>query len=207
MSAVEPQKAQGAGLGLGLKAALGAAILLGLAAVLYVIVTALAKPNAPAGLAGGFHGKMGPLEVMAQPIPAAPVEFVDASGKTVKLSDFKGTPVVLNLWATWCAPCVKEMPTLAALQSQVGPGVKILTISTDSAVDADKAKAFLAKYAPLTFYQDSKFAFMTGFTPHITGFPSTVFIDRKGYERAILAGEADWSTPEAKAAVQRLAAL
>jgi thiol-disulfide isomerase/thioredoxin len=208
MSAVEPQGAQGAGLGRGLKAALIAALAVGVAAVLYVIGAALIKPNASAGgLQGVAKGGMAKLQVLAQPIAAASVPFTDATGKTVHLTDFKGQPVVLNLWATWCAPCVKEMPTLAKLQSDLaGKGVKVLAVSMDKTDQTAQAKAFIAGHAPLGFYQDADFAFLTNLDPHPVGFPTTVLIDRKGFERAIYSGDADWSGPDAKAVVERLAA-
>jgi thiol-disulfide isomerase/thioredoxin len=197
MSAVEPQKAQGAGLGRGLKAALIAALAVGVAAVLYVIGAAVIKPNAGgAGLQGAAKGSMAKLEVLAQPIAAASVPFVDATGK----------PVVLNLWATWCAPCVKEMPTLAKLQADLGPKVKVLAVSMDKTDQTPQAKAFIAGHAPLGFYQDADFAFLSNFEPRPAGFPTTVLIDRKGYERAVYSGDADWSSPDAKAAVAQLAA-
>ena len=210
MSAVEPQRASpaGSGLGLGLKLALGAVLALGVATVLYVIGAALAKPASAQGLQGLARGGMAKLEVLPQPIAAAPGRFVDADGKPVLLTDFKGRPVVLNLWATWCAPCVKEMPTLARLQgAAAAEGVKVLTVSMDSPGQTEQAKAFIAKHAPLGFYQDAKFAFLSDLNPHPAGFPTTVLIDRKGYERAIYAGDADWSGPDARAVVDRLAGL
>ena len=212
MSAVEPREAPGpgsrAGLGFGLKAALGLGLAMGVAAVLYVIGAALIKPDKPGGLQGAAKGAMAKLQVLDKPVAEAPVRFVDATGRPVLLTDFKGHPVVLNLWATWCAPCVKEMPTLAALQGQVaGQGVKVLAVSMDNAAQSGQAKAFIARHAPLDFYQDAKFAFLTDMIPHPAGFPTTVLIDRKGYERAIYAGDADWSGPDARAAVDKLAGL
>jgi thiol-disulfide isomerase/thioredoxin len=131
--------------------------------------------------------------------------FVDGAGKPVKLSDFKGQAVVLNLWATWCAPCVKEMPTLAALQSAfAGKGVKVVALSADSASATDKAKAFIAAHAPLDFYQDAKFAVPSAITPHIDGFPTTLLYDRSGRLKGLVQGDADWDSPEAKAVVEKL---
>jgi thiol-disulfide isomerase/thioredoxin len=208
MSAAEPQgvRKAGAGLGFGLKAALLAALAVGVAAVLYVIGGAVIKPAGAPGLQGAVKGAMAKLEVLPQPIAAAPVQFVDVNGRPVSLADFKGKPVVLNLWATWCAPCVKEMPTLAQLQA-AEPGVKVLTVSMDNAAQTQQAKVFMAKHPPLNFYQDAKFAFLTNLNPHPIGFPTTVLIDRKGYERAIYAGDADWSGADAKAVVERLSGL
>ena len=195
-------------MGRGLTAALALVILVGVAGVLYVILSAAIKPGDKAGLAGLNHGAMAKLQVLADPIPAAAVAFVGEDAKPVHLTDFRGRAVVLNLWATWCAPCVKEMPTLAALQAaEAGHGVRVLAVSMDTSGQTDRAKAFIAGHAPLGFYQDPKYAFMAGMKPPLIGFPTTVLIDRTGMERAVYSGDTDWSSPEAKAVVERLASL
>ena len=133
---------------------------------------------------------------------------MDGAGKPVKLSDFKGKAVILNLWATWCAPCVKEMPTLAALQSaEAAKGIKVVALSTDSPGQTDKAKAFIAAHAPLDFYQDDKFAVPSAITPHIEGFPTTLLYDREGRLQGIVQGDADWNSPDAQAVAEKLATL
>ena len=209
MTSAEPQSAQQRpAMGRGLTAALIGVALVGVAAVLYVIVLSLAKPGGAGGLTGLNRGAMAKLEVLPSPVVEPVVSFMDADGKPLRLADFHGHPVVLNLWATWCAPCVKEMPTLAALQAtEAARGVKVVEISMDTAAATDKAKAFMAQHPPLAFYQDAKYGFMTGMQPQLVGFPTTVLIDRSGQERAVYAGDTDWSSPEAKAAVERLAGL
>ena len=209
MTSAEPQSAQQRpSMGRGLRAALFGVALVGVAAVLYVIVLSLAKPGGAGGLSGLNHGAMAKLQVLSSPVPEAAVSFVDADGKATRLADFHGHPVVLNLWATWCAPCVKEMPTLAALQTaEAAKGVKVVEVSLDAESATDKAKAFMAAHPPLAFYQDPKTAFMVGMQPQLLGFPTTVLIDRSGQERAVYAGDTDWNSPEAKAVVERLAAL
>ncbi len=182
----------------------------GAIAALYVMGLAACKPGpdvaAGPGLASLAHGAMAKLQAPAAPASYPDASFVDGAGKPVKLTDFKGQAVVLNLWATWCAPCVKEMPTLAALQTAfAGKGVKVVALSADSAGQTDKAKAFIAAHAPLDFYQDAKFAVPSAITPHIEGFPTTLLYDRGGRLKGVLQGDADWSSPEAKAVVQALA--
>ena len=195
-------------LGLPLRAALFAIVGIGVLAVLYVIVAALIKPVAAGGLAGLNRGSMAKLQVLADPLPEPAVVFVGDDARPVRLADFKGRAVVLNLWATWCGPCVKEMPTLAALQSaEAARPVKVVPVSMDTAGQTDKAKAFIAAHAPLPFYQDAKYAFMTGLKPQLAGFPTTVLIDRTGMERAVYAGDTDWNSPQARAVVERLAGL
>jgi thiol-disulfide isomerase/thioredoxin len=194
-------------MGRGLTAALIALGVVGVAAVLYVIVLALAKPGASAGLAGLDNGAMSHLQVIEPSTPAADIGFTDASGRTVHLADFKGRPLLVNLWATWCPPCVKEMGTLAALQREEAGKVEVVAVSVDADTDTAKAKAFLAGYPPLAFRQDAKYAFLADFDPHPMGFPTTYLIDRHGQVRGVYAGEANWASPEAKAIADRLAGL
>jgi thiol-disulfide isomerase/thioredoxin len=193
------------GLGRGLTLALVGSALLGVAAVLYVMVAAVAKPGATDGLQALASGAMAKLKIVEPPGPPPPTPFVDAAGKPLNLAAFKGKVVVLNLWATWCAPCRKEMPTLARLQAAyAGKGLAVVAVSLDTAAETKTAKAFLAQYRPLRFYQDANFNFVTDLKPTPAGFPTTILFDRSGQERAIMSGETDWSSPEARAVVDRL---
>lgn len=183
------------------------AVLIGAAAILYVMFGSIFKPADR----GDFHtlavGSLSKLQT-TDPAPYPSTLFLDADGKPVRLSAFKGHPVILNLWATWCAPCVKEMPTLAALQATyASKGLKVIAVSMDQSAQTDAAKAFMAKQAPLGFYQDAKYGFLSDIKPHLQGFPTTVLFDKDGIERAVLAGDADWSSPEAKAVVNKLLSL
>jgi thiol-disulfide isomerase/thioredoxin len=195
-----------AGLGKGLTLAIVAVVLVGLAAALYVMGGAAFKPSASASLQKLATGPMAKLHpTPAAPPPSAP--FTDAEGRKLTLADLKGQVLVVNLWATWCAPCVKEMPTLAALQKAYdGKGVKVVAISIDAPKDADKAKAFIAGHAPLAFYQDSTLELPFAFKPPAQGFPTTILFDKAGVERARVTGDADWSSAEAKAVVDQLLA-
>jgi len=202
-----PRQASGEnrGLGRGLTLAIAAAVLVGAAAVLYVMGGSAFKPGAgPNSLAGLSEGAMKKLTVVSPaPPPAAP--FVDAEGKPVTLADFKGQVLVVNLWATWCAPCVAEMPTLAKLQQEfAGQPVKVVAVSVDAAESTDKAKAFIAKHAPLAFYQNPDLKLPFAFSPPAAEFPSTVIYDKTGVQRARLTGDADWSSPEAKKVIETL---
>lgn len=137
--------------------------------------------------------------------PATP--FKDGAGATRTLADFKGQVAVVNLWATWCGPCVKEMPTLAALQAlSAGKPIKVVAVSQDAAKNTDKAKAFIARHKPLDFYQDAGTALPFALKPAAPGFPTTVVFDKTGRERLRVEGELDWSTPRVRRTLDALAA-
>jgi thiol-disulfide isomerase/thioredoxin len=175
----------------------------GLAAALYVIPGCSSKPAGD--LKSLAQGEMKSLTVDAQPSPAPDTPFVDAAGKSHTLAEFKGKAVVVNLWATWCGPCVQEMPTLAKLaQDTAGQPVVILPISLDREEDRANAEAFIAKRPPLPFYNEPKFAIAYAFKPLVQGLPTTVLIDAAGNVRARVPGGADWSGPDARKVVEAL---
>ena len=177
-------------------------------AALYGAIRLLDKSHGDGDLKALAVGEMGKLVVADQAKPSPPIVAQGLDGSSVKLSDLKGQVVVVNLWATWCAPCVKEMPTLAKLQgAYAGKPVKILAISLDKGQpDIDKAKAFIADKPPLTFYH-GEYNLAFSVDPPAEGLPTTILYDRSGREKARLTGGADWSTPEARAVLDRLLSL
>lgn len=178
---------------------IGVLVVLG---VLYGAIAVVFKPQRD--LKSLASGHMARLQVESRAEPGAEVAFKDASGKTLHLADFKGQVVVMNIWATWCGPCKIEMPTLARLQAAyAGKPVKVVAVSTDAPEDAGKAQAFIAGHAPLDYYQGSA-SLPFQVKPQVVGYPTTLIIDRKGQERARMPGEADWSSAEAKAVIDRL---
>jgi thiol-disulfide isomerase/thioredoxin len=169
-----------------------AAGLLALALGLYVTSAVGLKPTAALAAEKAAAGAETKLKRAEGGYPS--VGFVDAAGKAHKLSEFKGKVVVMNLWATWCAPCKKEMPTLAALQKGFSAKpIAIVPVSVDSKAATDKAKAFMADNKPLPFFHDAE------------GYPTSFIYDRKGKLYGVIAGEADWSSPGIKALLEKLA--
>jgi cytochrome c biogenesis protein CcmG/thiol:disulfide interchange protein DsbE len=123
----------------------------------------------------------------------APDFTVSDGQKTVTLSQFRGKPVVLNFWATWCPPCIEEVPSIVAMQKEMGDKVVVLAVSID--VDNDAYKNFTAKRMPgvLTVRDgDQKAANLFG----TYGWPETYIIDSKGVIRRKFIGAQDWTSPE-----------
>ena len=125
---------------------------------------------------------------------AAPATvFKDAAGKPTTLAAFKGKPVLVNLWATWCGPCVAELPTLEALRKS--GKVRVAAISQDTGAAA-KVPAFLKEHgAPtLTPYLDDKMALSTGWSANL---PTTILFDSAGKEVWRWNGGNDWNSAAA----------
>lgn len=161
----------------------------------------------PAGpLAPYVKGSIGNLTTLAAPQPIDNLAFLDRDHKTVHLADFKGQVVVLNLWATWCAPCRFEMPTLATLQkSYDGKGLKVLALSGDTEDKFNDVKSFIDVQEPLDVYVDSDLVAKAQ-KLSVTNFPSTLIIDKQGRVVARLDGEAAWDTAEVRALMDKLLA-
>jgi thiol-disulfide isomerase/thioredoxin len=128
-------------------------------------------------------------------ISAPAVAFTDPDGKPARLGDFKGKPLLVNLWASWCAPCVKELPTLDQL-ARTGK-VQVLALSQDDGPHASVV-AFLQahKIATLKSYQDSSMA-MSGALGPDTVLPTSILYDSNGKEVWRYVGDLDWTSPEA----------
>ena len=135
--------------------------------------------------------------------PEAMPEFVflDASGKQRSLKDWRGKVVLLNLWATWCIPCRKEMPGLERLQKDLGSDkFEVVAVSVDR-TGIDGAKKFLdgIKVAGLGVFSDPTVRATS--TLKAIGLPATLLIDREGREIGRLTGPAEWDSAEAKALI------
>lgn len=188
-----------------LKLALWGAALVGAAGVLYIIAQSSITPRAKGGLDDLTRGEMSRLILPAEAMPAPVNSFQDAAGDPVRIGDFRGKVVVVNLWATWCAPCIIEMPTLARLaEARKDRDVVVLAVSIDREKDGEKARAFIAKNAPLEFYWDPKASLPFALKPPTAAMPTTLIYGRDGVERARMLGEADWGGRDALAVIDRL---
>jgi thiol-disulfide isomerase/thioredoxin len=132
----------------------------------------------------------------------ADLEFADGRGQAKRLSEWRGRVVLVNLWATWCAPCREEMPSLAALEQALGSkDFEVVAISLDRK-GAEVAGAFLKDTgaSDIELYVDTTAATLDRL--QAIGLPASVLIDRLGNEIGRMLGPADWSSPEALALVR-----
>jgi len=175
---------------------LGAALAI-LLVVLYVIRSSPVHETPPLALAALIP------EPSPKPLPVT--AFVDAQGHTSSLAAFRGRVVILNLWATWCAPCVRELPALGRLAAALGPGVTIVAVNAghdDAAATAQFLKAHGA--ADLAGYRDPELSLLAAFGSQ--GLPFSVLIDAKGREIARASGPMGWDDPAAVAYFKSLGA-
>jgi thiol-disulfide isomerase/thioredoxin len=125
--------------------------------------------------------------------PAPETAFTDIDGKLAGVADFRGTPVVVNLWATWCQPCLKEMPSLDRLQSALGGKLVVAAVSEDSA-GAKRVAPFVAGMglSNLKIYLDPKSDLGHAF--HVRGLPTSIVIDARGRVVGRVEGAAEWDS-------------
>ena len=159
---------------------------------------AIALSNKLAPLA---HGEVAALTMATTPLRLPDLAFADADGKPKKLSDWRGRTVLVNLWATWCVPCRREMPALDALQTRLGgPDFEVVAINIDTR-DPDKAKNFLkdANLTRLGHYSDQKAKVFQDLKSigRALGMPTSVLVDGQGCEIGTIAGPAEWDSDDA----------
>lgn len=136
--------------------------------------------------------------IAADPAKPAPATvFKDGSGADITLGALEGEILVVNLWATWCAPCIEELPSLARLaEATRGQGIKVVAISVDRADQAVVRKFLDANQAQgLEAFHDEGMALARDLG--VKGLPTTVIIGADGTWRGSLVGPADWAAPEA----------
>jgi thiol-disulfide isomerase/thioredoxin len=162
----------------------------------------------PAGLPSGpgvnplSTGQMAAFVFKKAPEPLPDVSFLDGTGAQRSLKDWHGKVVLLNLWATWCAPCRKEMPALDRLQAALGSDkFDVVALSIDRA-GLEGSKKFLNQInvQSLKLYADP--TAKIGNQLRVAGLPATLLLDREGRELGRLTGPAEWDSEDAKRLIQ-----
>ena len=176
--------------------AIRAFVLFGVLAFVFVNVKSCQRPAT--GVEAFATGTLGRLTSLQAP-PAQPATvFRNAQGEEVRLSDYRGKPLLLNVWATWCPPCVAEMPMLDRLAAE-RDDIEVLTVAFD---EPENARAWLEERGlDLPDYADTGYTLTARLaTPEMNqlGLPITVFYNGGGREVARVLGEVDWDKPEAR---------
>src|SRR6202163_3972765 len=146
-------------------------------------------------------GAVAALTSARTPLLLPDLAFEDADGKPKKLSDWRGRTVLVNLWATWCVPCRREMPALESLQTKLGgPNFEVVAVNIDTR-DPEKPKNFLkeANLTHLGYFSDQKAKVFQDLKAigRALGMPTSVLVDGQGCEVATIAGPAEWDSDDA----------
>lgn len=172
--------------------------------VLVVSTAASAAEIKPTGTVKNF-------EVSAQPKPVPDFAWRGADGGDTALKAYAGKTVLINFWATWCAPCITELPSLQRLQEKLGPEksgngpIAVIALNIDRGAEgADKARAMLKrlKLDGLAFHHDSQSQAYRALGIEVM--PTTIVFDKEGREAGRLRGPAEWDEPEAVKLLQAL---
>jgi thiol-disulfide isomerase/thioredoxin len=146
------------------------------------------------------HGEVAALALAQTPFRLPNLAFKDGQGRDKTLADWRGRTVLLNLWATWCVPCRREMPALDALQAKLGgPNFEVVAVNIDTR-DPEKPLAFLKDVgiSHLAYYSDPSARIFEDLKTagKAFGMPTTVIIDRAGCEIGAMAGPAEWASDD-----------
>lgn len=157
------------------------------------------------------RGEVAAMAVREEPTALPELGFVSAEGEALTLADFAGQAMLVNLWATWCAPCRAEMPALAELQAELGDDdFKVLAINIDTG-DVAKPKAFLDEIgvSNLGLYRDASMGVFNTLKKEglAFGLPVTLMIGKDGCMLGAMNGPAEWASADAKALAGALKGL
>jgi thiol-disulfide isomerase/thioredoxin len=146
------------------------------------------------------HGELAAVRPAEDARKLPMLAFQDAAGQSKTLADWKGRTVLVNLWATWCIPCRKEMPALDALEDKLGsPQFEVVAVNIDTR-NLDKPKAWLhdAGIGHLAYYSDANAKVFQDLkvAGKAIGMPTTLLVDPNGCEIASLSGPAEWASPD-----------
>lgn len=151
-------------------------------------------------------GEVAAFRVREVAAPAPLLAFDDANGVRRPLSDLRGRTVLLNLWATWCEPCKREMPALDRLQAELGgPAFEVVAVNIDTR-NLDRPREWLAQagITRLAYYSDRDARIFQELrrSGDTEGLPTTLLVDAAGCHLGTLAGWAEWASPEGRALVE-----
>lgn len=172
------------------------------------LVQQVSEPAAPGESIVRLRTESGPgfrFVTTASPKPVPQLQFTDKDGRALSLTDFRGKMVLLNIWATWCPPCRKEMPSLDRLQARLGgPGFEVVAVSIDQGNDTlfiveEFFREIEVKHLRIFLDQTGGAARTVG----ALGLPVTLLVDRRGRELGRLVGPAEWDSPEAIATIRQ----
>jgi len=172
-------------------------VLIAALACIFVIIQSCSIEQSPY-LQRFAKGGLNKLQVLDAP-PAQPqMNFKTADGNDISLRDFRGKTVLLNVWATWCVPCVAEIPSLDRLQAQKGSeDFVVITISMDRHIDDAKAFFTKANINALTLYHDPTYSISA--KVGVQGIPISIFYSPSGKELVRIPGDVDWQSAEVSA--------
>ena len=175
-----------------------------LSAVLYTALGLGANPAFAADIAPLREGSMMKLAVLDAPADVPATTFTDREGGEHALSDWKGRVTLVNFWATWCAPCRKELPALDALNRDLGgDDFAVVTIAAGrNALPGIQRLFDEVGVETLPVYLDPKLQLSREMG--VLGLPVSVLLDREGREIARMSGDAEWNSDSARAIVRAL---
>jgi peroxiredoxin len=153
----------------------------------------------PVGRADAF-----PVSRPAETIAAPDIELSDLAGRPGRLRDYRGRVVLLNFWATWCAPCREEMPALQALAQELGPH-GLTVVGVNAREPRAKVEAFIQEHGlrfPMLLDSDGR----AGQAYQVFALPATFVVDRRGTLVGTILGSRDWMGPDARAYLRQLLA-
>jgi thiol-disulfide isomerase/thioredoxin len=161
-----------------------------------------AQDKVSAAVGANEASKLAAFVKKSPAVDLANVSFVDGTGAAKTLADFKGKTVLLNLWATWCAPCREEMPSLDRLQKAMGSDTfEVVALAVDR-TGAEAAAKFLKSINVENLKPYADPTTKSGNALRVLGMPTTILINAEGREAGRLAGPAHWDSDEAKALIK-----
>jgi thiol-disulfide isomerase/thioredoxin len=171
------------------------AIIIGVVA--FIVVTGVLVYRIATAGGPPITGAMANFKLAPKPTPVPAVEIIDEQGRKIQLTDLKGKMTLVNIWATWCAPCVEELPSLQRLkQAKQTDHFDVVTISEDHGGKVAVDSFFLQhglQSLPRDLDPDANLSRFLA----VGGLPTTLLIDQHGYEIGRYEGETDWSGPDA----------